>query len=216
VPSHWEVLSVPSPATGDIVLPFPASRESLGFATEVRSTLIGSSVQSLRARGLFERYTSYLSAEHRAAILESVAGHWLPIAVGVAHYTACDRLGLSVADQFEMGASVSHMVHGTFLGAVVRLARNAGVTPWTLLPNGNRLYGRLLRGGGGTQVSRLGPKEASVEMVGIPMLAIPYYRNAVRGIYHAAVALFCRQAYVQEPNRSQSGTTSALLRIAWA
>jgi hypothetical protein len=210
------VLSPPSPATDDVVLPFPAPRERLGFATEVRSTLIGSSIQSLRARGHFERYKSLLSAEHQATILGNVAGQWLPIAVGIAHYSACDGLGLSVADQFEMGASVSHMVHGTFLGAVVRLAKNAGVTPWTLLPNGNRLYRRLLRGGGGTQVTRLGPKEASVEMVGIPMLAIPYYRNANRGIYHAAVALFCRKAYVREPALSLPGATSALLRIAWA
>jgi hypothetical protein len=209
------VRSFSSPPPGEIILPFPAPPESLGYANEVRSTLIASSVQGLRARGLFERYEAHLTAEHRALILESVAGQWLPIAVGFAHYSACDKLGLKANEQFEMGASVSHMIHGTFLGAVVRVAKTAGVTPWTLLPNGNRLYGRILRGGGGTQVTRLGPKEARVELSGIPMLGIPYYRNALRGIYHAAVALFCRQAYVRESERSASPQTSAVLRVAW-
>ena len=207
-----------SPGSGrhEIVLPFPAPRESLGAATEVRSTLIGSSVQSLRDFGHFERYASLLSAQHRAVILESVAGQWLPIEVGLAHYSACDQLGLSITDQFEMGASVSRAVHGTFLGAVIRTAKNVGITPWTLLPKGNQLYGRVLRGGGGTQVTRVGPKEARVEMVGVPMLAVPYYRNALRGLYHAAVVLFCTRAYVREHAGSLPHATSSVLRIAWA
>ncbi len=198
------------------MLPFPGAPDNLGSATEVRSTLIGSSIRMLRARGHFDRYCSLLPAAHRATILDSVAGQWLPIELGVAHYSACESLGLTVAEPIEMGASVSHLIHGTLLGAAIRLAKDAGVTPWTLLPNGNRLYRRILRGGGGTQVAKVGPKEARVDVVGVPMLAIPYYRNALRGMYHAAVGLFCTQAYVRGSSRTSQDTGAVVLRIAWA
>jgi hypothetical protein len=199
----------------EVLLPYPAPLEQLGVATEVRSTLIASSISSLRRHQLFEKYVRHLSAESRDAVLSSVAGQWLPMDVGWAHYEACNQLGLSVLETFEIGAEVSFKVHETFLGVVVRMAKSAGVTPWTLLPKGNVMYSRLFRGGGGTRVIKRGPKEARADLVGVPLLGIPYFRHAVRGLYQAAVSLFCTQAYVHEIER-ESGPTRTALRIAWA
>jgi hypothetical protein len=198
----------------EILLPFPAPAESLGVATEVRSTLIASSMESLRRRGVYDRYTKLLPPTHRDAILMSVAGQWLPMEVGFAHYGACEALGFSVEEQFAIGAEVSHKIHDTFLGVVVKMAKNAGVTPWTLLPKGNQLYGRLLKGGGGTQVTKLGPKECRAELAGLPLLEVPYFRNAMRGIYQAAMALFCARVYVNELPR-RATPTSIAMRVAW-
>jgi hypothetical protein len=198
----------------EILLPFPAPAESLGVATEVRSTLIASSMESLRRRGVYDRYTKLLPPTHLDAILMSVAGQWLPMEVGFAHYGACEALGFSVEEQFAIGAEVSHKIHDTFLGVVVKMAKNAGVTPWTLLPKGNQLYGRLLKGGGGTQVTKLGPKECRAELAGLPLLEVPYFRNAMRGIYQAAMALFCARVYVNELPR-RATPTSIAMRVAW-
>lgn len=199
----------------EIILAFPAARDELGSVTEVRSTLLASSLQSLRSRGLFDRYERLLAPAHRPAVLDTLAGQWLSIETACAHYSACDALGLPVSEQLALGGDVSHRIHGTLLGTVIRLAKTAGMTPWTLLPRGNELFRRTLRGGGGTQVTKVGPKEALVEMVGVPLLTIPYYRTALRGVYRAAVELFCKQAYVRDCTGPAAGPAAARLRIMW-
>jgi hypothetical protein len=199
----------------EIVLPFPAPLESLGLAKELRSTLIASSLESLRHRQLLARYSETVSPKHRDALLQTVAGQWLPMEMGMAHYTAVDQLGFSAEEQAGIGGEVSHKIHDTFLGVVMKMATNAGVTPWTLLPKGNQLYARLFRGGGGTSIVKLGPKEVRAEIVGVPILALPYFRNAIRGLYQAGISVFCTRCYVHEILRKPVPTAIAL-RISWA
>ena len=198
----------------EVALPFPAPEGSLGEATEVRSTLIASSIGSLRRHTLFDRYESLLPPEHREMVLSTVAGVWLPMDVARAHYAACDRLGLSTQEQVSIGMEVSAKIHETFLGTVLRMAKQAGITPWVLLSRGNQMYSRLFQGGGGIRVIRWGPKEARADIRGVPLLAIPYFRSAMRGIYHAAVSIFCIQAYVQEIPREATPTRVAL-KVSW-
>jgi hypothetical protein len=197
----------------EVILPFPTSG-ALGEATQVRSTLLASSIASLKRHDLFDRYVALLSPEHRETVLSSVAGQWLPIAVGRAHYHACDQLGLTPALQLQIGAEVSIKIHDTFLGVVIRTAKQAGVTPWLLLSRGHQMYSRVFDGGGGVRVIRYGPKEARADMVGVSLLSIPYLRNAVRGLYQAAISLFCVQAYVQEIARD-AGPARIALRLSW-
>ncbi|MGH7297546.1 MAG: hypothetical protein ACRELB_21595, partial [Polyangiaceae bacterium] len=172
-----------NPGGAELVVHFPAPTATLGLATAVRSTLIASSLQSLRRRDLYERYQAVLAPEHREAVLSSVAGLWLPMEVGRAHYDACDRLNLSVLEQVEIGGDVSIKIHDTFLGVVIRTAKHAGVTPWVLLARGNQMYSRLFHGGGGIRVIRRAAKEARADVAGVPLLGIPYFRNAIRGLY---------------------------------
>jgi hypothetical protein len=200
--------------SGEIVLPFNVAEQKLGLATETRSTLIASSIASLRRHGLFDRYQPLLSSHHRDAILSSVAGVWLPMAVARAHYEACDRLGLSMQEQVEIGAEVSQKIHETFLGVVVRMAKQAGVTPWVLLSRGHSMFSRLFQGGGGIRVIRYGPKEARADVAGVDLFDIPYFRAAVRGIYLGAVSLFCHQAYVHEIPR-ESTQSRVALTVSW-
>jgi hypothetical protein len=200
---------------GELVVAFPGAEAALGLAGEVRSTLIASSMASLRQRNLFARYESLLDRTHRDAVLGSVAGQWLPMAVGRAHYEACDRLGLSVLEQVEIGGDVSLKIHDTFLGVVIRTAKHAGVTPWALLERGNTMYSRLFRGGGGVRVRRRGPKEARADVAGLSLLEVPYFRHAIRGLYQAAVGLFCLRAYVHEIPWDDS-EASVSLRVSWA
>jgi hypothetical protein len=204
-----------SPATEEIILPFPAPPETIGMAKQLRSTLVASSLESLRRRDLLDRYRALLPAQHTEAILSTVAGLWLPMEVGLAHYEAVDRLGFTMEEQEQIGTEVSHKLTDTFLGTVMKMATNAGVTPWTLLPKGNQFYGRLFRGGGGTRVIKLGPKEARSDVVGLPLLSVPYFRRALRALYQGAVSVFCTKCYVHEVIR-QSSSTSTAFRISWA
>jgi hypothetical protein len=201
----------------EIILPFPAPLDSIGIAKQLRSTLVASSLQSLRQRNLIDKYTSLVAPQHKDAILSTVAGLWLPMEVGLAHYRAVDALGFTPEEQAGIGAEVSHKIHDTFLGVVMKMATNAGVTPWTLLPKGNQLFGRLFQGGGGTRIVKLGPKEARADVVGVPILAVPYFRNAIRGLYQAGTGVFCTKCYAHEVARpaSQAAQGSITLRLSW-
>jgi hypothetical protein len=199
-------------AVEEIVVPFDEGKHKP--ATDLRSTLLTTSIQSLRARGLYDRYTGLLPAAHREAILTSVAGVWLPMNVGVAHYTTCDSLGLAAAEQFAIGQEVGDRVQGTLLGLVVRTAKTAGLTPWAGLSNCTRLYTRLFQGGS-VRLVKLGPKEARLELVNNALSASPHYRNGFRGVAVAGAELFCQKAYGTELPRLTSPTTFAM-RISWA
>src|SRR4051812_48379355 len=81
----------------EILVAFPeGSREAVRPTERFRSTWLASSLRSLRERGLIDAYVQHLPREHHEAILSSVAGTWLPIATGMAHYRACDALSLPI------------------------------------------------------------------------------------------------------------------------
>ena len=158
--------------------------------------MLASSMQTLRSRGMFDRYSTLLANSHRDRVLNSVAGEWLTTEIALAHYTACDALGLSVDDQIGMGRDVSRRTHETFLGLIVKMARGVGVTPWVVFPKINSLYARIFRGGG-IQITRLGPKDAKVQTLGLTPLGIPYFRNAYLGMYEAGVGMFAANVQVR-------------------
>jgi hypothetical protein len=201
-------------AIDEIVTPLPGPRGTLPEATRVRSTLLLSSLQSLRTRGLFERYVAVLDAAHRDAMLEAVAGAWLPMAVGIAHYRACDALELTAEEEAAMGRDVSVRVQGTVLDLLLRTARGAGVTPWAVLGALGKLWSRTFDGGGGVEVRKTGPKDARAELVGLPLLVVPYFRHAFRGVFQEGLVPFCQRAYVRE-SVEEATDTSAVFRLQW-
>jgi hypothetical protein len=89
--------------------------------------------------GRFEAYARLLGDPWRDLPSRAIAGLWLPIDAGLAHYRACDALGLSTLEQVAIGREVGDRIHGTFLGTMVRAARGAGVTPWVALGSARKL-----------------------------------------------------------------------------
>lgn len=183
-------------AEGEIILPFPAPFARLEKVTEIRSTLIASSIQALKARNLLERYIELLPEQFKASLPHCIAGQWFPLATAFAHYEACDRLGLSLEEQKEIGSDVSRRIHETFLGVLVQMAKGVGVTPWMVLGKGNQLFARIAKGGG-LQVTKLGPKDAQIEIARLSLLEIPYFRTAAQGIYQVAIGMFATRAHVR-------------------
>jgi hypothetical protein len=194
--------------------PSLAPRAAVQDASHFRSTWLNSSVDALRARGHFDRYVTLLPDEHRATILESVAGIWLPIDVAVAHYGACEALALSRRDAWDIGVEVTRRVHGTTLALAIRLAKQAGVTPWTILAQLPRLWERVWRGGA-IAIREVGPKEAILEVMRWRVAAIPYVRQTMPAVVHGIVELFCAKVYVREVPGKNS-PTSLGMRLQWA
>jgi hypothetical protein len=199
-------------ADEEVVVAFPSSRERMHFPRNIRSTLIASSLRSIRERGRFDEYMSLLEASWRDVPTRAIAGVWLPFEAGVAHYRACDRLGYTLGEQLAVGREVGRRVQGTFLGTMIRGAKNAGLTPWVGLANTRRIYERLFDGGG-CCVTRVGPKDARMELACNPIVSIAYFRNAMRGLWQVAFEFFCSRAYVTEIDRTEA---SYKVRVAWA
>jgi hypothetical protein len=172
-----------------------------------------SSLQSLRSHGLFERYASLLDPRFGEILTLGTAGVWLPVPRAMAHYRAIDGLRLSVPDQVELGRGAAEKVQGPWLNVVAKGVREAGVTPWALLKNLPRLWDRVYQGGAGVCLRQLGPKEAEVELAGLPMLGVPYFRNAYRGAFLAGLEKLCTKMYVNESGAMHD--TEATYRISW-
>lgn len=164
--------------------------------THIRGTMILSSLTTLRERGLFERYLKNLDPALHDAIVYDVSTSWRPIEHGVAHYAACDALGLSDEELHEIGEAVSERVMGTFLGTLVRRSRDIGGTPWIVVRSYPTLWSRIWRGGS-VRVIQEGPKDAILIGHGCPCGRLRYFDTAYRGVVKGAIGLFARTVYTR-------------------
>jgi hypothetical protein len=204
----------PSPEGATARGKHPLDREPTGVTTHVRGSLLYSSAQALRAIGRFEEYSGHLSVAAQTAIFSRAASEWHPMAVAEEHYQACEALGLTMMEQIALGHQVSDRVQGTFIALLLRVARNMGVSPWTVIDHVDRIWDRVFRGGGGVRVTRRGPKEANCKLAGLPVIDIPYLRNAFRGAFLAAMERFCERMVVQEVAEGRKAGV-VVYRLSW-
>lgn len=194
----------------DVILAFPSPLPTMRHQ---RSTLLHGGIATLREAGLYDAYVGVVPRAVREEIETAVAGMWIPIDTAVAHYLACDELGLSAESAAKLGRATFDRSKGLLLGAATGLARGAGVSPLTLAPHLQRFW---LRGfdGGGVQATLLGPKELRLDVVASPILKSAYFRAALRGLTTVLFELVARRVYVHlEAGRGPD--TAATLRVQW-
>jgi hypothetical protein len=177
--------------------------------TEVRGTLLSSSLLVLREKKLFDRYLAKLAREHHDTILGMVAGCWLPVDVAVAHYTACDALGLDSATIASFGSSVGARIHLSVMRTLTRLTPGQA---WTGLSLFERLWTRVFIGGGAA-IYRVGPKDARIEVTGQPLTHIPYFCHSLSGVVEVCFSLFTHKVMIKPGPRPSAG--GVVLRAAW-
>jgi hypothetical protein len=183
-------------------------------ARHARSTILLGSIASVRAAGRYDEYAARLAATDRELLVGAVAGSWIPIDVAFSHYQACDALGFPVDQQVANGRATFDKTRGTLLGTLVRMAKAGGMTPWSVFPRCQRYWERGYDGGG-VRVTKVGPKEARLDLVAFRLADSPYFRNALRGLVTGLTELFSTKAYVTErPGAHVAGSTS--LRLQWA
>ena len=175
---------------------------------QVRGTLLVSSLQTLRELNLFDRYLGHLPTDQHEPVLFAVAATWLPLRVAMAHYGACDSMGLSNTELETIGQHVSDRIMGTFLGTIMRSSRQLGAptTPVVPLRQYHRLWDRLLLGGG-CSVSATGPKDVVIESHGVPMFRYHYFRTAYTGLVRSAGLMFARSIYLRTHRTGEEALT---------
>ena len=179
-----------------------------------RSTLIIGSIASVRDAGHFKAYLARLPSAHHDILLNAVAGTWIPIDVAFSHYQTCDALRFPPDQQIQNGRSTFDKTRGTIMGTVTRMAKETGVTPWSLFPQYQRFWGRGFDGGG-ISIDRMGPKEARFGLVACRLADSAYFRNAMRGLLTGVTELFSRKVYITE-TRASRAPGSVGYRVQWA
>jgi hypothetical protein len=196
----------------EIVIAHPALGARTEPVTRVRSTFIAAGIAVLRARDLFGRYADALSDSDRTALVGTVAGSWVTLALAMAHYRACEALQLQHFDAMSIGVEVGGRAHESVLLGVKHLAVAVGVTPWTLIAQYDRLWARSFDGGG-FRVLRAGPKDAVIEVQQNPLAASSYFRSTFCGVNLAALNLMTKKAFVRL--LPPTGTHSFAVRASW-
>ncbi len=197
-------------SVAEVLVPFP---EPLEPSTQVRSTLICASIQSLRQRGLYDAYLEGLTAPQREEVQALTAGLWLPIDRALVHYGACDRLPLERSQRIEIGGDVANRIQQSLVSVIVRLTREGGMSPWSVLGSAEKLRARTWRGGG-IRVKKLGPKDAQLEWAEMPCARSPHFRYGFTGILRSLCDLYARRTFVSED--SQSNDSTIVVRVSWA
>jgi hypothetical protein len=198
----------------EILIALPSPRSLVPRATHVRGSWLSSSVRTLREDGLFERYLPLLPPEHHATMTTAAATEWYPIEVAIAHYGACDRLELSAHQIMEAGIRATRYAHATVIGVAAKLAVGGGEpTPWTIFGNVQRLWDRSWSGGG-IGVTKLGPTEMRLELVGWPLAHLRHTRIGMRGVLIGIAEVFCKKAYAREIEEMCTPLTLGY-RLAW-
>jgi hypothetical protein len=182
------------PQGAEVLLPFPPR---IMPVRHVRSTVLLASIEGVRQAGRLEDYRRLVPVAHHQALFESVAGSWLPVEAGRAHYLACDQLGIPTIQQVQMGARTAERTGESMVGTVMRLAKQAGATPVLYFTQFQRLWARAYDGGA-IAVYKTGPKDARLDVISFSLCESPFYRNALRGWVQGLAALFSTRVYLRE------------------
>jgi hypothetical protein len=197
----------------ELFLPHAYPIDRIPLATQVRGTVILSSMRSLRSRGLVDRYMAELDPAEHETVAALTGVTWLPIRFAMAHYGALDRLDLAPEIIRHIGAESGRFVNQTVLRVVARLTREAGATPWTALAQSNTLNSRTWIGSS-MAVYKLGPKDARLDWVGLPVARFEYYREAFGAFAAGILGLFARTVHVHRiPERTND--TELSYRFSW-
>ena len=150
-----------------------------GPLTALRRMLVQSSIAELKELGLYERYCKAIDPASFAGITDHIGPGWIPVELALAHYRACDALGLSDEQLGVLGGRAGQTLANSLLVAGPK------VSPWVAIHAFWRM-GRRINEGSSAQYVKLGPTRLQIETLGNPLHTIAYYRLASFGFYRSA------------------------------
>lgn len=195
----------------EILIALPAVIDPV---SAVRSTLIQSSLVTLKKRGHFEHYCRLVEPAFKAILLESLAPEWLSLDAASAHYRACDGLGLGATELLQIGQDVGERIQGTFVGTLVRRARTVGLTPWVVLNQTQRLWARLMTGGA-VGLVRTGPKDCTADFRRLALCQYEYFRAAFCGVISSGVQLGAGKSATVRVGNCGNYAARCLFNCSW-
>lgn len=188
------------------------SPEAMVPVSAIRSTMVQSSLRAVESLGKLDDYYLALPIEFHDDIENLVVGQWLDIRVGLAHYGAIDKLGLSRDLAERNGRLVAEKVQQSYIGTVIK-ALGSSATVWALLSRSQTAWDRLLKDGA-LAVYKLGPKEARVDWLGFALARFDYVRYGVAGILAGTLELISPRVRV-DVDRARSTDDRIVYHVSW-
>jgi hypothetical protein len=184
------------------------------IVTAVRGSLGVGVKKLLGATGHYERYLALLPEENREAAKYALATSWVPAAQAMMHQQTVDALDLTDKQVQEMGQVLGGYILDNLFASVLRAARNAGAEAgaWMCLKHADRVWNRVYQGGG-VSVIQTGPKDAIIEVHGLPFAESPTFRVMHCAFLRGIVMLVARTciAKVTKAREPRRGTLAVAL-----
>lgn len=180
-------------------------------ASAARGTLVLSALAGLREHDVFTPFLEQLSEAQREQLLAASALSWVPIEHLLELCLAVDRLKLTDGQIAQIGGFAASSIAATVLSS---LLRSVGATPWTLLASVDRVWDRFYAGGAMTVV-RVGPKDAWIELRGLPLAVSPYCRASTQAFFTALAAKLVRSTYARPARAREPTPTSFAFTVSW-
>jgi hypothetical protein len=182
---------------------------------EARGILIVSSMQTLKSLGLYDAYLQKLSPPLREQLGAVLASSWVPLELGLAHCEAIDALQLTDRQMQDQGEQIARQVSDSSLSMMMRTARGMGVDKsWWLLKQVDRIWPRVYRGGGITLLAA-GPKDAILEIHGVPLLSSRFFRAAHHAFVAGLGASLSETSYVKAVRPREPHPHRAATSMSW-
>jgi hypothetical protein len=199
------------PQDSRVLVPTPRSPER---ATAVRGTVLMASQEALKTGGYYERYAAHVEDAYRSKLLiDIVPNTWLGLDQAMAHYRACQALGLDEATIQHLGTAVGDRINNVFIKSLIRLATGT-VQPWFAWQLAPRVWARAWKGSA-VGVLKMGPTEARVDVVGFPCVSIPYVRISLGAFFAKNTQLFCKSAVSRSVRPAADPSESASYIVSW-
>lgn len=182
----------------------------------VRGMLLQGRLKQLRESGYWDDYLPRLSPAHRTTLLEALASAWVPVEAVAAHFAALDEMGLSEAQLIRFAEPLAATLFESLFAGVLRAVRQAGVDAgiWMGLRQGDRVWNRMYHGGG-CKVIQVGPKDAIVEISGLPYARSRCFRVMHCGFLRGVIAMTAKTSVVKATPSRDARPDRLAVSISW-
>jgi hypothetical protein len=169
----------------------------------------------LSEQGLEEQYVSALPPALRGGLNGVIASSWVEAELAMTHIQVCQGLGVADEKAEELGHDLASRIADTWLGTIVRAARNSGIEAMSaVLKQNDRSFSRMYKGGR-TMVTEYGPKEMVIEDHGNPLLSLQLFRCCYLGFMKGLADLFTKSAHVRFVPPQQHDRHGIATRFSW-
>jgi hypothetical protein len=195
----------------EIILPHRKDAMPVSY---VRSTLLQSSLATLRRLELIDKWRRLIAPEIGRELEEAIAPAWIDAELAVAHYRACDGLGLGAQEIDAIGQQVGDHLQNVLVAFGARAARTAGLDVRHAVMAFEKLFSRVFQGGS-LSVIQTGPKDVLVELKGMRLTCSFYFRTAYMGHLKAATKFVGVRACYVKSARVDSLSDTFIVAVSW-
>lgn len=186
------------------------------YVTDIRGVLLHARIGPLKSAGYFERYLAHLPVGYQDVVLNALASSWVPVAAGIAHFEALESMGLSDAELARIaephGASLFDSLFATLVRGVARQAGTEGV--WAAVKQAGRIWSRMYLGGA-CKVTQIGPKDAIIDISGLPYAQLRTYRVTYCGFLRGMFGVVTKTCVIKVAPNPEPRSDRLAVSVSW-